>query len=158
MLAIPPALRPHVKPFVRYAAIGITNTILDFAIYTSLTRGWSWWRAHYLLANATSFSIVVTWSFFWNKRWAFGDRALQRLPQYVKFVIVTLGGIAITQCILSIGVQIFHLVDLVAKVIAGPPVVVWNFLMYRCWAFRDSRHMESARAMHYGHQAPVNPP
>ena len=157
-VAIPAILRPHVKPFVRYCTIGATNTVLDFAIYTTLTRGWSFWRAHYLFANACSFAIVVTWSFFWNRRWTFRDHASRRLASYMKFVIVTLGGIVIAQTILFIGVQLFHVMDLVAKVIAGPLVVVWNFLMYRLWAFRGSQRMESVTSSDSAHSVPVSIP
>lgn len=157
-LAIPSVLRPHVKPFLRYCAVGATNTILDFAIYTTLTRGWSFWRAHYLFANACSFVIVVTWSFFWNRRWTFRDRVSQRLASYVKFVIVTLGGILIAQSVLFVGVQIFHVVDLVAKIVAGPLVVVWNFLMYRLWAFNGSQRSVSPSAADHPRIIPVSVP
>lgn len=115
------------------------NTILDFTIYTTLTRGWSFWRSHYLLANVTSFVIVVTWSFFWNKRWTFRERSSRYGIQYMKFVAVTFGGIIITQSVLFTGVRLLRLHDLVAKVFAGPLVVMWNFLMYRFWAFRATR-------------------
>jgi len=136
-----------VKPFVRYCVVGATNTVLDFAIYTALTRGWAFWRAHYLLANACSFVIVVMWSFFWNKRWAFRERSPQHGVQFLRFVMVTLGGILIAQCVLFIGVQELRVMDLVAKIIAGPLVVVWNFLMYQLWAFKVPRRMESGAAV-----------
>ncbi|MBI4449442.1 GtrA family protein [Candidatus Uhrbacteria bacterium] len=157
-LAIPPALRPHVKTFVRYCTVGATNTVLDFAIYTILTRGWPFWRAHYLFANACSFVVVVTWSFFWHRRWTFRDRSSQRLASYVKFVTVTLGGIAIAQSVLFVGVRFFHVMDLIAKVFAGPLVVLWNFLMYRCWAFRGSRRVDVASSTDSAVSVPVSVP
>ncbi|MBI2483236.1 GtrA family protein [Candidatus Uhrbacteria bacterium] len=130
-------LRPHIGPFLRYCCIGGTNTALDFAIYTTLTRTWPFWATHYLAANALAFSCVVTWSFFWNKRWTFRNRERRNATQYGKFVLITLGGMAIAQSLLYVSVREFHLYDLFAKLVVGPAVIVWNFLMYRYWAFRS---------------------
>jgi putative flippase GtrA len=135
-LAIVGTFRQHAPQFLRYCTVGVVNTVLDFTIYTTLTRGWTFWRSHYLLANACSFVLVVTWSFFWNKYWAFRERSASHGIQYIKFVTVTLGGIIIAQSVLFLGVHVFRLYDLIAKLVAGPLVVIWNFLMYRYWAFR----------------------
>ena len=121
---------------IRYCIIGVGNTALDFALYAGLTRGWEFWRMHYLWANLISFTIVVTWSFFLNKHWTFRERSLSHGVQYIKFVAVTLGGVVITQGILFTGIEIFSLHDLLAKVIAAPLVVLWNFSMHRLWTFR----------------------
>jgi putative flippase GtrA len=138
MPPLPSALRSLLGPFVRYCIIGTGNTVLDFGIYTTLTRGWMFWEAHFLLANAIAFTMVVTWSFFWNKRWTFGDRSPRSHTQYVKFVIITLVGLGLSESALLIGVRMFGVPDLVAKVFAAPLVVLWNFTAYRYWAFRPA--------------------
>ncbi|MBI5134712.1 GtrA family protein [Candidatus Uhrbacteria bacterium] len=122
--------------FIRYGIIGVGNTLIDFTIYSMLTRGWMFWKEHYLIANGISFSIVVTWSFFWNKHWAFQQQQSGCAAQYLKFVMSTIGGIAIAQGILYSGVEFLGFHDIIAKLIAGPFVVSWNFFMYRWWAFR----------------------
>ena len=80
---------PALAPFARYCTIGVGNTALDFGIYTALTRGFPFWGRHYLLANAVSFTIVVTWSFYWNRRWAFAHHGQDHIAQYAKFVSAT---------------------------------------------------------------------
>ena len=127
-----------IRQFVRYAIIGAGNTALDFGMYAILTRGFDFWRAHYLWANAFTFTTVVTWSFYWNKRWAFKNEEARHKEQYVKFVIVTIVGIAIAQAALYTGVQVFGWHDILTKVFVAPIVVIWNFLAYRLWAFRPS--------------------
>lgn len=127
-----------IAQFLRYATIGVVNTGLDFGMYIGLTRGFAFWREHYLLANALVFIVVVTWSFFWNKRWTFKNREQKHAAQYTKFVLATLGGITIAEGVLYVGVDWLGLHDIVSKVIAGPLVMVWNFLAYRFWAFRAS--------------------
>lgn len=123
------------RQFIRYAVIGLTNTVLDFSIYTSLTRTWQFWSEHYLFANGVAFFIVVTWSFYWNKHWTFQDHTRTHRRQFPKFVLVTLMGISIAELVLFASVQLFHVYDLLGKMIAGPLVVSWNFFAYRLWTF-----------------------
>ncbi|MBI4450064.1 GtrA family protein [Candidatus Uhrbacteria bacterium] len=136
---------PALVPFGRYAVIGAGNTVLDFTIYTALTRGFPFWGRHYLLANAFSFLIVVTWSFYWNKRWAFGNRERRHVAQYMKFISATVVSLGIAEGVLATGVA-FGLPDLFAKALAAPLVVVWNYCMYRSWAFRSPRRLPIARS------------
>ncbi|MBM3250623.1 MAG: GtrA family protein [Candidatus Nealsonbacteria bacterium] len=128
---------PIIQQFFRYVIIGLINTGLDFGIYTALTRGFEFWKKHYLWANAIAFLIVVTWSFFWNKYWTFNNHERKHLAQYMKFVFTTLIGISIAEGVLYMGVEIFSLHDLVSKIIAAPFVVFWNFFNYRIWVFHS---------------------
>ncbi len=129
---------PALVPFGRYAVIGAGNTVLDFTIYTALTRSSLFWGRHYLLANALSFLVVVTWSFYWNKRWTFANRERRHVAQYMKFISATVVSLGIAEGVLATGVA-FGLPDLLAKALAAPLVVVWNYCMYRSWAFRSTR-------------------
>lgn len=133
------------QQFFRYVAIGVVNTGLDFGIYTALTRGFEFWREYYLLANAVAFLIVVTWSFFWNKYWTFSNREKKHPVQYLKFIATTIAGISIAEGILYIGVDLLSLYDLLAKMIAVPFVVLWNFSMYRMWVFRSQEGGRDSR-------------
>src|SRR3989339_1969495 len=123
------------QQFIRYAIVGAVNTGLDFGMYIGLTRGFTFWREHYLLANALVFAVVVTWSFFWNKHWTFKNSEPKHKTQYAKFVLATLGGIAITEGVLFVGVDWLGMDGILSKVIAGPLVIAWNFSAYRFWAF-----------------------
>ncbi len=123
------------RQFIRYVIIGLMNTVLDFSIYTVLTRTWQFWSEHYLFANGIAFFIVVTWSFYWNKHWTFQDHSRTHCRQFPKFVLVTLMGIFIAELVLFASVQLLQIYDLLGKMIAGPLVVSWNFLAYRFWTF-----------------------
>lgn len=125
-----------VRQCVRYVIVGVVNTGLDFGMYVGLTRGFEFWEHHYLLANGLAFIIVVTWSFFLNKYWTFKNREARYVTQYLKFVVITLVGVGIAEGVLYAGVEIFATHDLVAKIMAAPLVVVWNFFAYRFWVFR----------------------
>lgn len=135
---------PIVPSFVRYATIGVGNAALNFATYAALTRGFVFWRTHYLLANLVTFVVVVTWSFYWNKRWSFRNHERRHAAQYTKFFLVTIGGIVIEQSALAFGTGTLGILDLLVKLLAAPMIVAWNFTMYRVWAFREERHAEDS--------------
>lgn len=120
----------------RYFIVGASNILIDFVIYVAFTRGWDFWREHYLWANCISFLAVVTWSFFWNKFWTFKERSDTYHMQYVKFILVTVVGLAIYQSTLAIGVEYFRQLDLIAKLIATPAMALWNYCMHKFWTFR----------------------
>ncbi len=121
--------------FARYVLVGVVNTVMDFGIYAGLTRGFDFWEENYLLANAITFLIVVSWSYFWNKHWTFKNKEKKHAKQFSKFVFATFGGIMLAEIILFMGVEWFDLNDLIAKLVAGPAVVLWNFSAYRFFAF-----------------------
>ena len=135
-----------IRQFIRYVSVGITNTLIDFGIYIVLTRGFEFWREHYLVANAIAFCVVVTWSFFWNKHWSFRNREKKHSLQYAQFVIATLGGIGIVEGGLYFGVEVYSLSDIVTKVAVGPLVVLWNFFAYR-WIFSPRVSDDAARVL-----------
>ena len=56
--------------FVRFAAVGPTNTVLDFGVYVALTRGTDWWRDHLVLAATVSFCVGPR---FCPSNWIPGD-------------------------------------------------------------------------------------
>lgn len=126
---------PTVGPFVRYCTVGVSNTVIDFGLYTILTR---WGALHYLLANAISFLVAVSWSYVWNRRWTFRSTDRRRVRQFVTFMAITIVGVGISEAVLAIGVEALHIPDLAAKMLAAPLVLAWNYGAARKWAFSSS--------------------
>lgn len=135
-----PARMARILELTRYFVVGVSNIFIDFVIYIVFTRGWDFWRQHYLLANCISFIVVVTWSFFWNKFWTFKERSGRYHTQYAKFIIITIVGLGIYQSILAIGVEYFHQLDLIVKLMAIPAMALWNYGMHKLWTFRSSSY------------------
>lgn len=123
---------PLIQQFVKFCIVGTSNFVLDMALYLFLTRIT---HVQFLLANGISFFLVVTWSYYWNKRWTFADRGIMRMTQYVQFVIVVLVGLLLAEAGLWVLVRQFQLYDLVAKFVTGTVVAFWNFGMNRFWTF-----------------------
>src|SRR3989344_3332146 len=110
---------PIVGQMVRYALVGLSTTVIDFGVYIGLTRGFSYFALHFLLANAIAFVCDITWNFHWNRKWTFGIRAPGVGYQYASFFVVASLGLLWNQLLLAISIVFF-----------------WNFSMQRLVTFR----------------------
>jgi dolichol-phosphate mannosyltransferase len=132
---------PRFREFFRYSVVGSSSTAIDFGLLALLTDFWSW---HPLAANPVSFVMGVTNGFIWNRRWTFrAARHDEPVAQYVRFVLVNLGGVAIDQAILAIALAVgsgsgltLNLSTWAGKLAAIPFVVVWNFTANSRWTFK----------------------
>jgi putative flippase GtrA len=135
---LPLSRNQRVREFYKFAIVGISNTLIDFAIYFLLTRFTVFFGEHIIYANVISFSVAVTNSYFWNRRWTFRSIDQRRVQQYIKFVIVNCIGLGINSGLLYIFAYEFHIHDLLGKALAVIVTLFWNFLINRLWVFRNS--------------------
>src|ERR1700741_5527430 len=69
LAAAAPASRTHVAlQFVQFGIVGVSNTLLPFAVYTVLLKVFGVW---YLAASAIGFVVGATNGFLLNRRWTF---------------------------------------------------------------------------------------
>jgi putative flippase GtrA len=124
--------------FVKFAILGVFNTMIDFGIYTLLTRHTAFFDYHKptkYLANAISFLIATTFSFYANRTWTFGRTDKPSMGEAARFYTTTLSGLLINSGVLFIGNQIFSINDLLAKVFSTIFSTIWNFTFKKFWVF-----------------------
>lgn len=129
------ARRPALRQFIKFSVVGVSNTTVDFVLFTLLTRVVG---LHYLGANILSFTVAATWSYFANRTWTFRDRSARIRSQFPKFALVSGIGLLLTSGLLFLFIDILHVHDLLAKVFAIGIVLFWNFLVNRYWTFRGA--------------------
>jgi len=128
---------PSLKQFFKFGAVGVLNTATDFIVYFSLTRGINWFGHYYLVANAISFSIAVTQSFFINKYWTFQDTEKNNASfQYFKFFLANVLTLSINQLILYLLVDGFGIYDLFGKILIIVTYTAMNFTLFKFWVFK----------------------
>jgi len=120
----------------RYGIVGATNTGIDFGIYTFLTRIVPFFETRILFANAISFTVTLTWAFYWNRRWTFRHTATDFAQRYTRFFLVSLGGLGWSNITLGFLVHQLGWYDLWAKAATIIVSFAWNFTMHRLWTFR----------------------
>ena len=118
--------------FIKFCAIGVSNTALSLAIYYLLL----WAGAHYLLAHVIAFALSVLNSYYWNKRYTF--TASKTTKSTIVRVYASYGATAI----LGTG-QMFVLVDVIGLDKYISPLIniailtVVNFILNKFYVFRS---------------------
>lgn len=133
--------------FYKFALVGVMNTLLDLSVLnalivaTGITSGWQ-----FSLFKGISFIIAVTNSYFWNKLWTFQAKENGAAPvEFGKFLIVSLGGLAINVGIASFLVNVIgvpyginpQIWASIAALAAIAITMFWNFAGYKLLVFRS---------------------
>jgi putative flippase GtrA len=123
--------------FLRFSLVGVLNTVIDFSIYFSLTRFFSFFYIHFLVANFLAFFCANIFSYSVNKKWTFNNASKEYLRQYSKFLSVSLLSLLAIQLTLYICISWFSWYDVSAKILALLISVIINFVGARFWAFNN---------------------
>ena len=145
----------HKHSSIRFVAVGIFNTLLDFSILNFLVFAFG---TNKIVANSISVSVAMLISFFLNKQIVFRDSGQSYVKKMILFIVITALGLYVIQNIV-IAIMIHYLTwpasvcsDLLhsigfkqlsdtfitlnfAKVIATGFSLVWNFFMYKKYIF-----------------------
>lgn len=132
--------------FIKFCVVGVSNLLIDYSISYVLTFHFGLW---WVLAQMISFSVAVTNSFFWNRRWTFqAHNGENHAQQYVMFFTVNIIGLALNLGIMKTVFFAFthswhgqppQKIDwMIAKMSATVIVVLWNFGANKHWTFKTA--------------------
>lgn len=122
--------------FLKYCVVGVVGTAIDVAVL--------WLLVHFgglpvLVATSISFTVSVINNFFLNKFWTFKNPSSNYRKLFIKFIIVSVGGLLLTNLCMGILVHAIGVWYIWAKLVTSCFVLVWNFLANKYWTFRHSR-------------------
>lgn len=120
--------------FVKFGIVGVSNTLLTFAVYTLLLKVFGVW---YLAASAIGFVVGATNGFLLNRRWTFAGHVGDALTP-VRWAIVQSGGLGINLVLLYVFVHDAGIDKLLAQALATVVVTVTTFLVNRAWTFKHA--------------------
>ncbi len=118
--------------FVKFGIVGVSNTLIAFAVYTVLLKVFGVW---YLAASAIGFILGATNGFLLNRRWTFSDHVGDALTP-VRWGVVQGCGLAVNEGLLYLFVHDANLDELLGQVCATFIVTIATFLVNRAWTFR----------------------
>ncbi len=137
---------PGIFQFAKYAATGAMNSFTDIGILNLLSLIFQVFSGPLIiLFNTFAFSVAVTNSYFWNNLWVFRIEGKSlSLREFFKFLSVTVSGLVINTVVVyilttfieapgSISPQLW---ENIAKLVAVPSSVVWNFIGYKLFVFK----------------------
>lgn len=118
--------------FIKFGIVGISNTLLTFAVYTLLLKVFGVW---YLAASAIGFAAGTVNSFLLNRRWTFRGHVGDALTP-VRWTVVQCSGLGLNEGLLYLFVHDARLDKLLAQAFATAVVTVTTFFANRAWTFR----------------------
>jgi putative flippase GtrA len=122
---------PVAVQFVKFGIVGVSNTLLTFAVYTLLLKVFDVW---YLAASAIGFIVGTTNSFLLNRRWTFSEHVGDSLTP-VRWAIVQGAGLGLNLGLLALFVGGAGLDELAGQAFATVIVTVSTFFVNRAWTF-----------------------
>jgi len=115
---------------VKFATVGVLNTLIDFIIFYLLSN-----VIDDTIAKGISFLVAVVNSFVLNRYWTFGKRGTAQKNEMAKFLAVNLLTLSINLLCYHIWSEWFHLGRVVSFVLTMPFVTLINYMLNRIWVF-----------------------
>ena len=142
----------------KFAVVGVLNTIIDLGIVNILILQFG---LNPIVANVTGVSAAIINSYILNKYWTFGDKSKKNVAeQFGLFVALSLVGLLINTSVFYFlfkmwtlpGNLAFSIVGIIkldsvfgkefvllnfAKAWSLAFSMIWNFIAYKKWAFKN---------------------
>lgn len=125
---------------VRFAIVGIGNTLVDFGMFFLLTS----MGVSYVLAQVCSYSAGVINSYVWNRTWTFRVQEKASVHQFFQFTLLNLVSLGTTVILLQL-LQLAAISLFTSKVIATIAGMAVNFIGSRFWVFSSERERRGKR-------------
>jgi dolichol-phosphate mannosyltransferase len=115
----------------KFLVVGGTGVLVNSLALFILFQ---WAHLPLLVASALSVELAIFNNFCWNDRWTF-RRAQFSLSRFVRFNLVSLGGLIITTSTLWILVRHSGLYYLAANLLGIALATAWNFAVSSWWTW-----------------------
>ena len=118
-------LKALAKQFGRYALVGTTAFIIDYATMVSLKELCGF---PVMLATTIGFTVSVVFNYFASMRYVFTHRdELTRRREFIIFVVLALIGLGLNNLLMYVGVYILNIDYRIFKILATMMVALYNF-------------------------------
>lgn len=124
---------PLILQFVKFGIVGVSNTLIAFAIYTLLLKAFGVW---YVAASGIGFAIGAVNGFLWNRAWTFRGHVGDALTP-VRWFVVQGCGLLLDLALVYAVVDGAGLDKLVGQALTTVIVTVVTFFANRAWTFRS---------------------
>jgi putative flippase GtrA len=123
---------PLILQFVKFGIVGVSNTLIAFAVYTLLLKGFGVW---YVAASGIGFAIGAVNGFLWNRAWTFKGHVGDALTP-VRWFVVQGCGLLLDLALVYVFVDGAGLGKLFGQALTTVIVTVITFFANRAWTFK----------------------
>ena len=121
--------------FLKFAIVGVLNTVTTLFVYTVLTR-LGVLPSGNIFAEAISYGVGIAVSFRFNRRWTFREYWKTNYKEVLRFLSTTISALLANVLIFYTLIHFINLHDIVAVVISAVFTIAWNFILSKYWVFR----------------------
>jgi putative flippase GtrA len=124
---------PLILQFVKFGIVGVSNTLISFAVYILLLKVFGMW---YVAASAIGFAVGAVNGFLWNRAWTFRGHVGDALTP-VRWFVVQSCGLLVDLGLVYVLVDGVGLDKLVGQAATTAIVTMLTFFVNRAWTFRE---------------------
>ncbi len=132
---------PLFLQFLKFGIVGVSNTLIFFAVYTLLLKVFGVW---YVAASGIGFAVGAVNGFLWNRAWTFKGHVGDALTP-VRWFIVQGGGLLLNLGLVYTFVDGVGLDELLGQAVTIVIVTLVTFFVNRAWTFRGHGEAVLAR-------------
>ncbi len=125
---------PLILQFLKFGIVGVSNTLISFAVYFLLLQAGVW----YLAASGIGFAVGAVNGFLLNRAWTFRGHVGDALTP-VRWFVVQSCGLLVNLGLVYLFVDGFGLDKLVGQALTIGIVTVLTFFVNRAWTFKAGR-------------------
>jgi putative flippase GtrA len=153
-LPTPVQLRPHLRvlhgmrrpenwmQLVRFGVVGGVGFVINLAVYTLCVHGLA---IDYHAAAVVSWLVAVANNFVLNRHWTFDAGDGRAHFQAMRFLIVSLVALGVSQLFLTALVEGADIAKVAAQALAVAASMPLNFLGNKLWSFRSEAEPAAVR-------------
>ena len=118
--------------FLKFGIVGVSNTLIAFALYTILLKVFGVW---YVAASGIGFAVGAVNGFLLNRRWTFREHVGDALTP-VRWAVVQSCGLGLNLGLVYMFVRGLGMDELLGQIPTTAIVTVLTFAANRAWTFR----------------------
>jgi len=136
-----------IMQFVKFALVGVSNTLVDWAVFYLLALTIFAGTEGETTAKAIAFVVAVINSFIWNSAWTFKKEFKEGLGSkkektkkggiiFLRFVLVSLIGWVINYYVFKYTRISLEQASILALIAASGAATLWNFFANKLWTYK----------------------
>lgn len=118
-------MKKLIVQLIRFGIVGVIATAIDVGVLALLKE-----VAHMdvLVASALSFTVAVVVNYILSMLWVFKSKGENKAKEFVIFVLLSVGGLLITQLVMWLGTELAEIYYLAVKIFAIIFESTYNFI------------------------------
>jgi putative flippase GtrA len=117
-----------------YLVISACVTLLDIVLLVLFVE---LFFVHYLIAVTVSYSLAILMKFSLTKKFVFQSTKGFWMGQLARFTTISASGLLLTNMVMFVGVDLFHIQYILSKIWAVGIVFFWTFVMHNVFSFKS---------------------